>query len=186
MICTLMRWLLLVAAFVLAPMTLAQAGSITPVNAALSFDEDGATLSAEFSASLGSQLEETLLHGVTLTFKLEFILERPRQYWVSEHIASYDKVYRLSYSSLTRQYRVAHGSLQQSYATLAEAMRTITRVSGLPVVERGVLRSSTSYDAAVRLSLDRSQLPKPLQLDALTSADWQVEATTRRWRLTTP
>lgn len=177
--------LVLASVLLLVPLP-AQAGSIVPVSATLSFDEDGATLAADFSATLGSHLEDSLEHGLSLTFKLEFILERPRQYWVAEHITTYEQSYRLSFSSLTRQYRVGHGSLQRSYATLNEALRAITRVSGMPVIERNMLRSGTTYEAAVRLSLDRSQLPKPFQLDALTSAEWQIDAETRRWKVTAP
>ena len=178
------RWLVFLV--LLAAATLTRASSIEPTTALISFDEDGGSLAAEFSINLGPRLEDALLHGVSLSFKLEFILERPRKYWVSEHITSVARNYRLSYSALTRQYRLGYGGLQQSFATLDDALRSISRVSALPVVDRGTLRAATAYDAAVRLSLDRSQLPKPFQLEMLTSAEWQVDATTRSWRFTSP
>lgn len=181
---SLRRWLALL--LLLAAATLVRASSIEATAAVINFDEEGGSLAAEFSVNLGPRLEDALLHGVSLSFKLEFILERPRKYWVSEHIASVSRSYRLSYSALTRQYRLGYGGLQQNFATLDEALRSISRVSALPVVERGVLRPATAYDAAVRLSLDRSQLPKPFQLEILTSAEWQVDALTRSWRFTSP
>lgn len=164
----------------------AHAGSIGATRAALQFDDDGATLSADFNIDLGSRLEDALLHGITLGFKLELMIERPREYWVAEHIATRVWRYRLSYSGLTRQYRVAFGGLQRDFASLADALAAIGRMSALPVVDAGVLQPATLHTVALRLSLDRSQLPKPFQLDALTNAEWQVDAATRQWSVTTP
>jgi hypothetical protein len=177
--------LLVVVLGALAPLP-AQAGSIEPTAASLSFDEDGVALAADFSINLGSRLEDALLHGIALVFKLEFVLERPRKYWVSEHIMTQTRSYRLTYSSLTRQYRINYGSLQQNFASIEDAIRSLGRVVALPIEERNVLRPGTTYEAAVRLSLDRSQLPKPFQIDALTNGEWQVDATTRNWKVTTP
>ncbi len=39
-----------------------------------------------------------------------------------------------------------------------------------------------SLAAAVRLSLDQNQLPKPLQIDALANDDWRVDARTLSWQ----
>lgn len=162
------------------------AGSITSNHAALTFDEDGASLGADFTIVLGQRLEDALQHGIVLAFKLELVLERPREYWVAEHIATRLWRYRLSYSSLTRQYRVAFGKLQRDYATLEEALAAIGRVGALPVAEPSALRPATTYDVALRLSLDRSQLPKPFQLDALTNAEWQVDTATLNWQVKSP
>jgi hypothetical protein len=38
----------------------------------------------------------------------------------------------------------------------------------------------------VRLALDRSQLPKPFQVDAITDRDLQVETTVLRWQFVAP
>lgn len=164
----------------------AHAGNITSNHAALTFDEDGASLGADFTIVLGQRLEDALQHGIVLAFKLELVLERPREYWVAEHIATRLWRYRLSYSSLTRQYRVAFGKLQRDYATLEEALAAIGRVGALPVAEPSALRPATTYDVALRLSLDRSQLPKPFQLDALTNAEWQVDTATLSWQVKSP
>ena len=37
------------------------------------------------------------------------------------------------------------------------------------------------YLAALRLRLDTSQLPKPLQIDALASSDWRLSSDWYRW-----
>jgi Domain of unknown function (DUF4390) len=171
---------------VLALAGVAHAGSIEPVQADLKPGEDGHVLSAEFSVDLGARLEEAVARGVPLYFNLEFVLERNRWYWLNEQVASITINYRLAYNALTRQYRLSVGGLHQSFATLAEAMRVIARVSALPVADKGALKPGENYTAALRLSLDRSQLPKPLQVDAIANSDWQVSTRALRWQFSPP
>jgi hypothetical protein len=160
----------------------ARAGSIEPTRAQLSAGEDGQVLSADFAIDLGGHLEEALTHGVTLHFTLEFTLSRRRWYWIDEHIAGHVGHYAVSYNALTRQYRLSSGGLHRGFATLAEALHVLARVVDLPVADKSALKPGEQYDAALRLTLDRNQLPKPFQLDALANKDWQVEARVLRWR----
>jgi hypothetical protein len=164
----------------------AHAGSIEPKRAALNLGEDGYVLSAEFAVDLGNRLEDAVARGVPLYFNLEFVLERSRKYWVNEHIVTRSLGYRLAYSSLTRQYRLTTGNLHQNFGSLAEAMRVVGRIAALPVADKDAIRAGESYQAAVRLALDRSQLPKPFQVDAITDRDLQVETTVLRWQFVAP
>jgi len=164
----------------------AHAGSIEPIRATLMPGDDGYTLSAEFSVDLGNRLEDAVARGVPLYFNLEFVLERSRKYWVNEHVTTRSLGYRLSYSSLTRQYRLTTGNLHQNFGSLAEAMRVVGRIAALPVVEKDAIKAGESYEAAVRLALDRSQLPKPFQVDAITDRTLQVDAKVLRWQFVAP
>jgi hypothetical protein len=174
-----LRLFLLCAA--LAPWGATLAGSIVPQSAALLPDERGLALSAEFAIDLGPRLEEAAGRGVALNFRFEFDLKRKRWYWADEHIAGRVLNYRLGYHALTRQYRVSTDGLHLSFATLDEALQAIARVTRLHVIDRGTLAAGETYLAAVRLSLDHNQLPKPLQVDALADRDWRVDAQTQRW-----
>lgn len=172
------------AAWLFLAATLAHAGSIEPKQAALTPTDDGYALSAEFAVDLGPRLEEAVARGVPLYFGLEFDLTRSRWYWANEHIADRKLEYRLAYNALTRQYRLSVGGLHQSFETLAEALRVISRIVSLHVADKGAVKPGETYSAALRLSLDRSQLPKPLQVDALANRDWQVDAKALRWQFT--
>lgn len=158
------------------------AGSIEPTRALLTSGDDGYVLSAEFAIDLGAHLEDAVQHGVTLNFVLEFTLSRRRWYWIDEHIAGHVVDYRLSYNALTRQYRLSVGGLHRGFATVEEALRTLGHVANLPVAERNAIKPGERYDAALRLALDKSQLPKPLQLDAIANRGWQVDAKVLRWQ----
>jgi len=170
------------ALLLLGRLLVASAGSIEPLNAALVPTEDGYALSAEFNVDLGHRVEDAVTHGIALYFNLEFELRRARWYWSNEHVAGRTLNYRLSFNPLTRQYRLGTGSLYRSFDTLAEALRAMSRVVALPVAEKGQIKPDEVYQAAVRLSLDRNQLPKPFQLDALANKDWQIGSKTLSWQ----
>lgn len=167
------------AAVLASPVALA--GQIEPKEAALQASDDAYALTAEFVIELGPRLEEAVARGVPLFFNLEVVVERPRQFWVAEHIATKLQSHKLSYSNLTRQFRLSSGGLSQSFETLSDALRILGRAGSLPVVDKALLKAGESYQVAVRLSLDRNQLPKPFQVDAITDKDWRLEAKTLRW-----
>lgn len=148
-------------------------------------EEDGEVLlSADFDFTLNATLDEALSRGIPLYIDLEFTLTRPRWYWVDEKVVDLVTTYRLSYAPLTRQYRIGTGLMSQSFATLDEVERFIGRVTSRPVARASALQKGTRYDAAIRLKLDASQLPKPLQVSALASREWQLASDWLRWSFT--
>ena len=42
------------------------------------------------------------------------------------------------------------------------------------VIEKGMLSPGDSYEAQVRMRLDVNQLPKPFQVNAITSREWSL------------
>src|SRR3989454_722636 len=129
--------------------------------------EDGLVLDADFAFELTPRLAEVLVNGVPLYFRVDFELKRPRWYWVDEKAASKRLQLRLSYHALSRQYRLSTGLLQQNFATLDEALNVLKRLRNWLVVDRTVGFSDADYEAALRMRLDTTLLPKPFQLLAL-------------------
>jgi hypothetical protein len=72
----------------------------------------------------------------------------------------------------------------QSYSSLSEALRTLSRVRGWTVIERDRVRSDTTYTASVRMRLDTTQLPKPFQVSAIANRDWTLASNWYRWPFT--
>lgn len=160
----------------------AWAGSSEVTSARLSLSEESYVLSANIHLDLGPRLEETVMRGVPLYFVLELEITRNRWFWPGEHMAGRSINYRLAYVPLTRQYRLTTGTaLHKIYPNLTEALRAMGRAAALPVADKQELKAGETYQAALRLSLDRQQLPKPLQLDAITNKDWQIDAKVMRW-----
>ena len=159
----------------------ARADTIGIQSAELVPDDDEYVLTAQFDVNINPTLEEALQNGVSLYFVLEFELGRPRWYWIDEKVAQLTVQYRLTYSPLTRQYRLATGLLGQQLESIDEVQRVLSRVAARPVVRKDALSPGTRYDAAVRLRLDVAQLPKPFQINALASRDWSLQSEWRRW-----
>jgi len=145
--------------------------------------EDGIVLSADFDFDLTSRLEDALAKGVPLYFVVEFEIYRPRWYWLDERIGAASRSTRLSFHALTRTYRLTTGALHQSFATLDEALRTLSRVRGWPVLPKGALGPDNTYAAYCRMRLDTTQLPKPFQVSALANREWTLASPWKRWEL---
>jgi len=158
---------------------------IVPVKSAeLRIDEGELLLSAEFDLALTPTLEEALQKGIPLHFVVEFDLTRARWYWLDERVAEWSVTYRVSYSPLTRQYRVASGPLGQTFESLDDVERFISRVSSRPVARADMLTKGARYEAALRIRLDVTQLPKPFQVNALALREWQLASDWQRWSFT--
>jgi hypothetical protein len=136
--------------------------------------DGGVVLNAQFDFELPPVLEDAVNRGIALYFVIEFELYRERWYWFDRKVASQSLTYRLTYSPLTRQYRLARDSLAQPFDTLAEAVATLRRVRNWKVLDRGDLKPDEDYRAQVRMRLDTSQLPRPFQINALTQRDWTL------------
>lgn len=160
---------------------LARADEIEVTEARLSTTEDGVVLAADFAFDLNARLAEAVTNGVPLYFVVEFELTRPRWYWFDEKAAAKRLQLRLSYHALSRHYRLSTGLLQQNYASLDEALSVLRRVRNWMVVDRSATLADANYDAAVRMRLDVTLLPKPFQLSAITSRELNLESTWRRF-----
>lgn len=143
--------------------------------------DEGLALHADFAFEFNPRLEEAVRGGVPIYFVVEFELTRPRWWWFDEKTVSRRHQVKLSYHPLSRQYRLAAGVIQQSFPSLEEAVAVLRRMRGWIVVERSTPLQEGAYEAAVRMRLDLTLLPKPFQVSALTSRDWRLESPWRRF-----
>ena len=148
--------------------------------------DEGLVLDADFRFELTPRLADVVTNGVPLYFRVDFQLTRQRWYWFDETAATAQLQLRLSYHALSRQYRLATGLLQQSFPTLEEALDVLRRIRNWLVVDRSVSFADSDYEAAVRMRLDTTLLPKPFQLSALTNRDLHLESQWKRFAVRSP
>lgn len=160
----------------------AQAEAIALREVSFGLGEDGYEINLNADFDLAPHLEQMLDRGVTLTFRVEFEVFRPRWYWLDERAARRNMNLRLSYQELTRQYRVASGDFQQSFPTLRQALRRLSSIRHWVIADSRSLTPGAAYEARLRYYLDTSQLPKPLQLSAFASSEWDLSSEVRGWR----
>ncbi|WP_226407037.1 DUF4390 domain-containing protein [Dechloromonas denitrificans] len=179
------RWLFLL---VFVPF-LAWTAEVEISSPQLAAGDDGYSLSADFAFDLNSRLEEAVTKGVVLHFVVDFELARARWYWLDEKLVSRSQTYRLSYHALTRQYRLSTGGLHQSFSSLSDALRVLSRLRNWLVIERNdirTLRAGDPYLAELRLRLDITQLPRPFQISALGNKEWSLNSDWKTWQLVLP
>jgi uncharacterized protein DUF4390 len=144
-------------------------------------------LDANFEVELTHTLEDALNKGLPLHFVVEFDLARPRWYTLylwNKSVVEFRQQSRLSYNALTRQYRLSTGALHQNFDSLSEALALLGHMSPRFVSDADLLDRGSVYEAAIRMRLDLSQLPKPFQINAIASRDWNLASEWFRWTIT--
>jgi len=159
----------------------APAEGITLLKAELNQHGEIWQLAGGYAIDLSTTLEDALRRGVQLTFVQTFRATRPRSYWFSEDIAEVSRVLRLSYNALLRQYYVTVSGHTTSHPSLEDALDFIGDFNDWAVLHQSQISRKHQYVLAVRMYLDVSQLPKPLQVNAVTSQRWQLDSGWREW-----
>ena len=141
------------------------------------------SVSSRFRTELPDQLKEALKQGVPLHFNLSWQLSAPS---MSSYKFKIDQLlnndstiqYKLSFHPLTNRYRVTVGTFSTEYDTLETALRAVGAVANWKVLSKGALSDVAAKDtkAEIRLLLTTAKLPKPFQINALTSKNWHLDS----------
>jgi hypothetical protein len=164
-----------------APIAFAANSAVHIKSAELLAVEDSYALSTDFDIVLSPVIEDALNKGVPLTFLIEFQLSAPRKYWFDDEIITQSQYLTLSYHALSRQYLVNRNGRQQSFATIQQAKEEISNIKSWSVVDKKLLKKSDVYLAAIKVRLDQTKLPKPVQVEAIGSDDWNIASERYRW-----
>ncbi|MEZ0232569.1 MAG: DUF4390 domain-containing protein [Methylophilaceae bacterium] len=159
----------------------AAASSLQIKTAELIATNESYALHADFDLNLSAEVEDALSKGIPLTFLIEFQLLSPRKYWFDDEIISASSQVTLSYHALSRQYLVNRNSHQQTFVSLQEAKEELSHLRDWQVLDKALLKKGEIYHAGLRIRLDQSKLPKPLQVEALGSANWDMISERYHW-----
>lgn len=158
----------------------AHAEGIAVGKAQLRQADDGYQLAARYDINLNYIVQQALSRGIPLYFVSEFSLTRSRWYWLDEEVFRGEQTTKFSYNVLTRQYRISRGALFQNFASFEDALDMLARQNSANFPAE-LMNKNGNYIAAVRLRLDTAQLPKLLQVNALTGKDWDLNSDWYRW-----
>ncbi|MCS6786472.1 MAG: DUF4390 domain-containing protein [Thiobacillaceae bacterium] len=159
----------------------AAAEGITLLRAELNLMGEIWYLAGGYQIELSPTLEDALRRGVQLTFVQTFRAQRPRIWWLAEDIAEVSRVIRLSYNALLRQYYATVSGHTTAHASLADALDYIGDFNDWAVLHQSQVSRKHQYVVGVRMALDVTQLPKPLQVSAVASQRWQLDSGWREW-----
>jgi hypothetical protein len=185
----------------------AHAEGITLNKAEISLEKDGYQFNASYYINLNFVVKQALSRGIPIYFVGEFTLTHARWNWLDSaqktlvrHLPHFivgdtpltrwswldkevfksEQTIKISYSVLTGRYRISRGALFQNFASLEDALNIVARQTST-VIPANQIDKDGNYIAAARLSLDIEELPKPLQVNALTDSDWTLDSGWYRW-----
>lgn len=165
--------LALLASLVLAPLARADGGvELSQIGTARA--EEGLELSFSTRFELPRSAEDALMKGVPIYFVAEVSVFRNRWYWRDARAARTSRSWRLAWQPLTRQYKVSTGGLNQSFASLSEALSSLRGVSGWRIAEPRELEDDGRYYLEFSYRLDTSQLPRPMQIGLGSPQGWAL------------
>ena len=161
-----MLLLALVMAMVTVPL-LALAASDGVELAQLSTHKTDEGLELNFSTrfELTRPVEDALMKGVKFYFIAEANVLRHRWYWRDVRISRNTRTWRLSWEPLYRQYKVSTGGLNQSFASLPEALASLRAAGNWRIADAKDLDGDGGYYLEFSYRLDTTQLPRPMQID---------------------
>ncbi|MDO4936346.1 MAG: DUF4390 domain-containing protein [Sutterellaceae bacterium] len=136
----------------------------------------GFQLSAVWEFDLANTLIESLHRGIALYFVCNFRLQRQRWYWFDKDLSDVELVQRISFSPLSRTYRLSRGGLSQTFDSLDQALSLVKHIREWPVIDLSFEKDLDDLDAEVRMRLDASRLPKPLQVTIGGNSDWNLDS----------
>ncbi len=167
----LLRWLLAIALLLALFAPASHAQGVELIQLSSSRSEEGLELSFSTRFELPHAAEDALLKGVPIYFTAEAVLLRGRWYWRDARVARATRTWRLAWQPLTRQYKISTGGLNQSYASLSEALAALRGISGWRIAENRELEDGRHY-IEFSFKLDTSQLPRPMQIGLGSPEGW--------------
>jgi hypothetical protein len=112
------------------------------------------------------EMENALQNGMPVTFTFLVELYKNRDPWPAQRIAFLDFDHTLSYDNLKEEYRIElqeKGGKTFAALTLNEAMKMMTEINGLRVMELAGLDPDGNYLIKIRAKLARKVLPLDMQ-----------------------
>lgn len=176
------HWLTLFVILSLTVLVAQAAGNHAHVKSAeMVLRDETWTLDADLDVQLGHALEEALSKGIVLTFLYEFQITKPLKYWFDDEVVTERRTISLNYHALTKQYLLQFDKTQKAFDTLGDARRELGTLRDWRLAPHAVLEKNIAYQAALKMHLDRSKLPKALQVDVLGESEWELVSPTFSW-----
>jgi Domain of unknown function (DUF4390) len=132
----------------------------------------------------GPAIRKALRDGITLDFDLDVRIERERRLWFNANIVELTLHRQLSYHAVSDRYvvRDVRSGDQDTFATLDEALETLGKVDGWPILVEPQLDGG-NYTISVRAGVRRGELPASLRALMFWTDDWARQSEWYTWSL---
>ncbi len=184
------QWLLwgaiIALLFSILSTSVSHAGSIHIKSVEVAAVNQGYEISVDSEIALNATLERALEKGIILYFATKLTLEDSRWFLVNDEVARAKLRVALRYYALTRQYQLNYLSSSQNFNSLKEALKALGRLKGYPLTIKDGLKENVEYMASLRIWFDLTRMPKPFQVEALASSQWELTSDRLEWRMKLP
>jgi hypothetical protein len=141
-------------------------------------------LGATLDLSISEAAREALRESIPLELRLDVVVTGQRRFLPSETVAELEQRWRLSWDALAERYVVTHvnsGALV-NFATLDQALESLSRVRGLPLIDASLLEEGRRYEVSVRATVEIGGVPTAVKV-LLFWRDWSRSTDWYTWSL---
>lgn len=140
-------------------------------------------LTAQFLLDLPDGARQAVRDGVVFTFDVDLAVHRARRFWLDASIATLAQHYQINFHALSERFvvRNLNSGEQTSYATLDEALESLSSIRGLPVLDAGLIEHNEEYEFGLRAALDVRTLPETLRWILFWKDDWRQRSAWYAW-----
>jgi hypothetical protein len=149
------------------------------------YSQDGwYLLDADIDHILSPVAKDAIQSSIPLNWCLKIQVKQER-YFHDKTLVNINYRYRIRYHALLNTYSVSNISTNtvKKYASLSEALDALSRIRELKVLKVSALKKDKRYKVAIKLKLNKEQLPAPLRPVAYLSADWDLSSDWYLWQL---
>lgn len=137
--------------------------------------EDGRLLvDADVDFPLTSAVTDAAERGLPLYITADLVVVHARWWWFDRTDLSTSMTWRIVFNALTRQWRVGQGELSFPVSSLDEALGVVRNIRNWNLSSSSEFQHDVQYEGQMRVRLDNSLLPRPLQVNALNSSAWSI------------
>ncbi len=141
-------------------------------------------LGATLDLSLSRPAREALAESIPLELRLDIVVTGQRRFLPSETVAELEQRWRLSWDALAERYVVTQlnsGSLS-NYQSLDQALESLSRIRGLPLIDATLLEPGRRYEVSVRATVEIGGVPAAVKV-LLFWREWSRSTDWYTWSL---
>lgn len=123
-------------------------------------------LDVRLDLELADAARQAFAEGVPLVLELETEASVERRYLPDETVVEQTRRWVLNYDAISQRYVVTDRSsdVHESYASEADALAALARISGIEVAGLDVLPADSRFDMRVRASIEIGNLPAAVRI----------------------
>jgi len=122
-------------------------------------------LNAQLDFELSRRAREVITDGLPLSLDLEIVVDRRRNLWPDETVATLEQHYELGFHALSQRYLVRNlnSGEQTSFPTLDAALESLTVIADLPILDRSLVDPQLRYEVNLRATIDIRTMPDAMR-----------------------